>query len=425
MRYISPLPSERMQRQWPRCLAILGSTGSIGRSALSFLRLHKDRFRVAALAGGKNIALLAEQAGEFRPAFLAVLEEASVPELRARLPQGYRPEIMAGQKGYECLAALPEVDMLLSAQSGAAGLRATYAAVQAGKIIALANKESLVLAGSLIRKACEQSGACILPVDSEHNAIFQCMCDLLSKADRAGPNSPDSSDNYGAGIQRLILTASGGPFRDLGKEELDKVTVEQALAHPNWSMGPKITIDSATLMNKGLELIEASHLYGLPMSAIDVVVHRESIIHSLVEFADGSQLAQLGMPDMRVPIGYCLSWPERLHTGTDRLDLTMMGSLHFTLPDESSFPALSLARRAQEAGRGSPVVLNAANEEAVAAFLDRRIPFRSIAAFVEHCLDTYESGGFPGYKTTREPESVEDILALDAETRAQTRTSSV
>lgn len=416
MQYISSLPPEHMQRQWPRSLAILGSTGSIGRSALSFLRLHRDRFQIAALGGGKNIALLAEQAGEFRPACLAVLEERSVPELRARLPQGYQPEIIVGQKGYECLATLAEVDILLSAQSGAAGLRATFAAARAGKIIALANKESLVLAGSLIRKACRQSGASILPVDSEHSAIFQCMCDLLSKADRTG------SDTYGAGIERLILTASGGPFRDLGKEELEKVTVEQALAHPNWNMGPKITIDSATLMNKGLELIEASHLYGLPMSAIDVVVHRESIIHSLVEFADGSQLAQLGMPDMRVPIGYCLSWPERLHTGTARLDLTTLGSLHFTQPDESSFPCLSLARRAQKVGRGSPVVLNAANEEAVAAFLGRRIAFREIAPLVGHCLDAYESGGFAGHKTTGEPDSIEAILALDAEARAQTHT---
>ena len=268
MRYISPLPSEQRQKQWPRTVAILGSTGSIGRSALNFLRLHKDRFSVVGLAGGKNIELLAEQAREFRPSCLAVLEDGLIAELRKRLPADYHPEIVSGQEGYGILARLPEAGAILSAQSGAAGLRATFAAVEQGKVIALANKESLVLAGTLIRQTCARTGASILPVDSEHNAIFQCMCDLLSKADRM------SLDNYAGNISRLILTASGGPFCGASKQDLEKVTVEQALAHPNWNMGAKITIDSATLMNKGLEIIEASHLYGLPFSRIDVVVHK-------------------------------------------------------------------------------------------------------------------------------------------------------
>lgn len=412
--YISTLPGPAWQEHSPRSLTILGSTGSIGRSALDVLRLQRGRFRLAALAGARNIPLLARQAAEFRPDHLGVLDESSVAELRSLLPAGYRPVIVAGQQGYETLASLPGVGTVLSAQVGAAGLRATFAAVGAGKVIALANKESLVLAGDLIRAACARTGASILPVDSEHNAIFQCLSGSFARQRQSadaktpgrGAEAPSDRD-----VSRLILTASGGPFFGKSRDELDAVTPDQALAHPNWSMGAKITIDSATLMNKGLELIEARHLYGLPMSAIDVLVHRESIIHSLVEYADGSQLAQLGQPDMRVPIAYCLGWPDRLKTGVPRLDLAATGSLGFARPDERSFPCLGLARQAQETGRGCPVVLNAANEVAVAAFLERRIGFSGIPAVVGAALEAHPASA--------EPASVEEILALDQEARAQ------
>jgi 1-deoxy-D-xylulose-5-phosphate reductoisomerase len=422
LRYISALPVHAWQEKHPRTLAILGSTGSIGRSTLEVLRLQKERFHLAALAGARNIPLLAKQAVEFRPEHLGVLEESSIAELRSLLPPGYTPVIVAGQRGFETLAALPEVSMVLSAQTGAAGLRATFAAVRAGKVIALANKESLVLAGDLIRAACAKSGACILPVDSEHNAIFQC----LSGGFIGIPQPPDP-DPYrrvaetdiaqtafaAPWVSRLILTASGGPFFGQSRGSLQKIRPDQALAHPNWNMGAKITNDSATLMNKGLELIEAHHLYGLPLSAIDVLVHKESIIHSLVEYTDGSQLAQLGQPDMRVPIAYCLGWPDRLQTGVPRLDLAALGSLSFARPDERTFPCLGLARQAQEAGRGCPVVLNAANEEAVAAFLERRIGFYGIADVVAEALDAHTQA--------YEPASVDEILALDQETRARVR----
>ncbi|MCL1939213.1 MAG: 1-deoxy-D-xylulose-5-phosphate reductoisomerase [Desulfovibrionaceae bacterium] len=398
LRYISALPGRAWQEQRPRTLSILGSTGSIGRSALEVLRLQGGRFHLAALAGARNIPLLARQAAEFRPDHLGVLEESSIAELRSLLPVGYTPAIVAGQQGFETLATLPGVSTVLSAQVGAAGLRATFAAVRAGKVIALANKESLVLAGDLIRAACSESGACILPVDSEHNAIFQCL---------AGGFAQD------AGVSRLILTASGGPFFGQSRDALRTVGPDQALAHPNWNMGAKITIDSATLMNKGLEIIEARHLYGLPLSAIEVLVHQESIIHSLVEYTDGSQLAQLGQPDMRVPIAYCLGWPDRLQTGVSRLDLAALGSLSFARPDEQTFPCLGLARQAQEAGRGCPVVLNAANEEAVAAFLERRIGFYGIADVVAEALEAHTQ--------THEPASVDAILDLDRETRARVR----
>lgn len=413
--YISSLPSQIQQNKWPRALSILGSTGSIGRSALEVIRLQRGRFQLSALAGGKNIDLLAKQAAEFRPARLGLLDEADIPSLRNLLPPGYAPEIVSGQEGYEDLARLPEVDIVLSAQSGAAGLRATFAAVESGRMVALANKESLVLAGRLIRKTCRKSGACILPVDSEHNALFQCLSGVLYQNDKK-TGQPGSGT-----VSRLILTASGGPFFGMSRAELEQVTVEKALAHPNWSMGAKITIDSATLMNKGLEVMEAGHLFGLPAKAIDVLVHRESIIHSLVEFADGGQLAQLGNPDMRVPIAYCLGWPERLQTGVKGLDLAGCASLSFARPDHEAFPCLSLAGRAMEEERGAPVVLNAANEEAVAAFLERKIGFSAIPALVGRCLDDYLAGEYTNHNSPAEPESVDSILLLDAEAREHAR----
>ncbi|MDL2216324.1 1-deoxy-D-xylulose-5-phosphate reductoisomerase [Desulfovibrio sp. OttesenSCG-928-M14] len=408
--YISALPS--LAPDQPRSLALLGSTGSIGRSALDVVRLSPQRFQIMALAGAKNLDLLAAQAAEFRPAFLGLLEEKDLPRLRSMLPTGYQPDIVCGQSGYEALASLPGLDMLLSAQVGAAGLRATFAAAQSGKVIALANKESLVLAGGLIRKACAASGATVLPVDSEHNALFQCLVGSFTQQ----PKEPSASYRR---VTRLILTASGGPFYGAHADELEKVTPELALKHPNWNMGPKVTIDSATLMNKGLELMEAHHLYGLPMNRLDVVVHRESIIHSLVEFEDHSQLAQLGQPDMRVPIAFCLAWPDRIPTGVPALDLPTLASLSFARPDEENFACLALARQAQERAGGAPVVLNAANETAVQAFLEKRIAFTGIPRLVRRCLDAHAAGLFAVHPPASEPASVEAILALDLEVRAK------
>ena len=421
-RYISSLPGAAWRQQQPRTLSILGSTGSIGRSAIAVVRLQPERFHVAALAGGKNLPLLAKQAAELRPEHLGILDEEDIPALRKLLPAGYAPTIVSGQVGYETLARLPGVSTVLSAQVGAAGLRATFAAAEAGKVIALANKESLVLAGRLIRAACERSGACILPVDSEHNAIFQCLAASFAKGDRELSDAGNglfskriqASDKD---VSRLLLTASGGPFFGKSREELARVTVDEALAHPNWTMGAKITIDSSTLMNKGLEIMEAHHLYGLPMSAIDVLVHKESIIHSLVEYGDGSQLAQLGQPDMRSPIAYCLGWPDRLATDVPRLDLAELAALTFARPDEEAFPCLRLAREAQERCLGSPVVLNAANEAAVAAFLERRIGYLSIADIVARSLADYVSGTYCDHDASQEPDGIDAVLALDAEAR--------
>lgn len=411
-RYISALPGPAPGGR--RRLVLLGSTGSIGRSALAVIGLAPERFELRALAGARNLELLAAQAGRFRPDYLALLHEKDIPALRALLPAGYSPQILHGRGGYEDLARLDDADLLLSAQVGAAGLRATYAAAQSGKIIALANKESLVLAGGLIRKACARSGASVLPVDSEHNALFQCLVGTFGQAAEAAFAAPEIRD-----VRRLILTASGGPFFGKSREELAAVTPDAALAHPNWNMGPKVSIDSATLMNKGLELMEAAHLFGLPMERLEVLVHRESIIHSLVEFEDHSQLAQLGRPDMRVPISFCLGWPERAPSGVGPLDLADLGKLTFSRPDDKTFPCLNLARRAQERGQGAPVVLNAANEVAVAAFLERRLPFVAIPALVEDCLEAHQAGRFAAHEAGKEPESVEAVLALDAEVRAK------
>lgn len=410
--YISSLPSGEWCAKKPRSLVILGSTGSIGRSALDVVRLSPGTFHVAALAGARNLSLLARQAAEFRPEHIGVLEESAVHALREMLPQDYSPIILHGQHGYESLARLPGATTVLSAQVGAAGLRATFAAVESGKVVALANKESLVLAGDLIRAACRASGASILPVDSEHNAIFQCLSGELADSYRTpsgNPGQPPTTESSCAKSIRIILTASGGPFFGKSAEFLHDVAPEQALAHPNWSMGAKITIDSATMMNKGLEIIEAAHLYGLPLSAVDVLVHKESIIHSLVEFSDHSQLAQLGQPDMRIPIACCLGWPERLATGTPRLDLAAIGKLTFEKPDYANFPCLNLAREAQRSGKGAPVILNAANEEAVAAFLDRRIGFMDIPATVEESLSALSQH--------HAPSCIDAVLALDKEAR--------
>lgn len=393
--YISCLPSEEFTRRWPRSLAILGSTGSIGASALAVVDSCPGSFTIAALAAARNVALLAEQARKYRPGWLAVLDKSAAAELARLLPAGYAPRIVTGSQGYAALAALQEADIILSAQVGAAGLAATEAAARAGKVIALANKESLVLAGGLIRSLCAKSGAVVLPVDSEHNAIFQCL---------------HGRDMHS--VRRLILTASGGPFRAKSKEFLQNVTPEQALAHPNWAMGPKISIDSATMMNKGLEVIEAHYLYGLPLEQIDVLVHPQSLVHSLVEYTDGSMMAQCGPPDMRLPIAHCLGWPRTLDPGAKRLDLTRAPALTFEEPDLSLFPCLSLARQALAGGKGLPVVLNAANEVAVARFLERRIGFAEIPRLVAGALEAHDAHG-----NGQAPETLNDILLLDQETR--------
>ena len=391
--YISKLPTADAP-PFPRRLVLLGATGSIGVSALKVAARHPDKLTVTALAGATNARLLASQAAEFRPPYLAVLTNEVAAELQARLAEqttDYDPEILVGPQAYVDLAKLDEADMVLSAIVGAAGLPPTMAAAGAGKIIALANKESLVCAGELIRKQCAASGAMLLPVDSEHNALFQAV------------NGEDH-----AKVTRLILTASGGPFRGQNLGFLKTVTKAQALKHPKWSMGAKISIDSATLMNKGLEFIEACQLYGCGADCVEVVVHPQSIVHSLAEFADGSILAQLGPTDMQIAIAYALAYPTRVTVGLEPLDLVKVGSLTFQAPDEEAFPCLKLAREAYDASQSHPVVLNAANEVAVEAFLQERIGFLDIPRLISAELDAHQ--GFA-------PADLETVLALDAEVR--------
>ena len=372
-RYISRPPSPEWAERTPRSLSLLGSTGSIGVSTLKVVETHPRLFKVHALAGARNVALLAGQAVRFRPSWLGVLDGAAADALRG-YTLGYSPRIVTGSDGYAQLASLPEISTVLSAQAGAAGLRATLEAISAGKVVCLANKESLVLAGEGIRHLCARTGAVILPVDSEHNAIFQAL---------AGRSASH--------VRRILLTASGGPFRGWKREALAAVAPEQALRHPNWSMGPKITIDSATLMNKGLEVIEACQLYGLPPERVDVTLHPQSLVHSLVEFVDGSLMALLGTPDMRMAIGHCLAWPRCLALGVGSLDLMNSGPLTFEAPDEDNFPCLPLARRALRYGKGMSVVLNAANEIAVELFLAGRISFLDIPALIKDLMDSYEN----------------------------------
>ncbi len=356
-----------------RSLSILGSTGSIGVSTLDVVRQHPDKFQVTGLAAGTDIALLAEQIKEFRPVAVSIRDEASVQKLR-NLCGEYKPDILFGIDGSATIAEMDGSDMVVSAIVGAAGLVPTVRAIKAGKHIALANKETLVVAGQLVSDLVKQHGVHLLPVDSEHSAVFQSL---------AGHRSED--------VERIILTASGGPFRNTPAEELKQVTLQQALKHPQWSMGAKITIDSATMMNKGLEVIEAHWLFNVPAEKIGVVVHPQSIIHSMVEYIDGCVMAQLGTPDMRAPIAYALAWPERCESGIPKLDLAKIGTLTFEEPDTVRFPALRLAYQALKAGRTCPAVLNAANEIAVEAFLNKRICFTDIAATVEKTLQAHEA----------------------------------
>ena len=380
-------------------VAVLGSTGTVGANTLDVLARHPDRFRLVALAANRNAAALARQILTWRPAYAALADESALPELRALLGTAARgTRLLGGAGALEELAALPEVACVMAAIVGAAGLRSTLAAARAGKRLLLANKESLVMAGPLLVAAVRGGGATLLPIDSEHNAIFQC----LPPGATPGVAPP--------GLKRVLLTASGGPFRDTPSEALAAVTPEAACAHPNWVMGRKISVDSATLMNKGLELIEACLLFGLTPAQVEILVHPQSIVHSLVEYVDGSMLAQLSAPDMRTPIAHALAWPERISSGVEFLDLLKTGRLDFRTPDTNRFRCLALAQAAARAGGLHPVVLNAANEVAVQAFLERRLNFPGIAAVIEAVVERGPGGAIGG---------LDDVLAADAEGRVR------
>lgn len=378
-------------------ITILGSTGSIGTSTLDVVARHLGRFRIVALTANSQADLLFQQCLQFKPRYAVMLDATAAPLLRQRIREaGLGTEVLSGAAALEQVAVLPEVDAVMAAIVGAAGLRPTLAAAHAGKKILLANKETLVMAGNVFMDAVHASGAMLLPIDSEHNAIFQ----ALPRA-----YGGDLSAN---GVRRILLTASGGPFRDMPLSALQDVTPDQACAHPNWVMGRKISVDSASMMNKGLEVIEAHWLFNAGADDIQVVVHPQSVIHSLVEYVDGSVLAQLGNPDMRTPIAYGLAYPERIDAGVAPLDLFKVATMNFTAPDFKRFPCLALAYQALRAAGTAPAVLNAANEVAVAAFLDGQIPFLSIPRVIETVLDAMPARAVGG---------LDDVLAADAEAR--------
>jgi 1-deoxy-D-xylulose-5-phosphate reductoisomerase len=375
-------------------VAILGATGSIGQSALSVVETHHDRLRVVALAAGENVPRFVEQIAQHAPDTVAMATSSALADASAELRRRGAPlpaSMLCGAEGLIAVATHPDADVVLFASSGTAGLDAVLAAIDAGKTIALANKEILVMAGSIVMERARQKGVTVLPVDSEHNAIHQCV---------HGRQACD--------IKRLILTASGGPFRELPEGRLQDVSPDEALQHPTWRMGPKITIDSATLMNKGLEVIEAHWLFDVGPRQIDVVVHPQSIVHSMIELVDGSIIAQLGVTDMRLPIQYAFSYPDRWAAPVPPLDLTRAGRLEFEPPDTRRFPCLALAFRALEGDPGLPIVLNAANEIAVATFLQSRLGFTSIADVIARTLDAYER---EGAITIR---GLDDVRAVDA-----------
>ena len=375
-----------------RTITLLGATGSIGSSALDVIARHPDRYRVHALTAQSSVDALADLALRFRPAVAVIGDAALEPALRAALRErGVTAEARAGAAALAEVAQAPEVDTVLASIVGAAGLMPTLAAATAGKRLLLANKEAIVCAGGLLMAALRAAGGELLPVDSEHNAIHQCL---------AGAGDGQR------GQARLVLTASGGPF--LRRRDLDAVTPDEACAHPNWVMGRKISVDSATLMNKGLEVIEASWLFDMPPERIDVVIHPQSVIHSMVEFPDGSVLAQLGSPDMRTPLAYALAWPDRVESGAKRLDFARLGSLTFEAPDRERFPCLGYAYAALRSGGAASAVLNAANEYAVEAFLQRRLPFTQIAPTIERVLDEFQPTA---------PASVEEVLEIDRQAR--------
>ena len=377
-------------------LTILGSTGSIGTSTLDVVARHPERFRIFALSGHSQTAKLVEQCIAFRPQYAVTANETQAAELRAHLAAaGCHTKVLHGEQALCDIAAAPETDGVMAAIVGAAGLPPTLAAARAGKTIYLANKETLVVSGSLFMQTAAQSGARILPVDSEHNAIYQVL-------------PPGKGYLKHNGVQSIILTASGGPFLHTDLADFPAITPEQAVKHPNWQMGRKISVDSATMMNKGLELIEAHWLFDCPPEKLETVIHPQSVVHSMVRYADGSVLAQMGTPDMRTPIAYCLGLPERIASGVPPLDFAALSALTFETPDYRRFPCLELAYQAMQAGGGVPCVLNAANEIAVAAFLAGRIRFTDIAHTVQHCLEL----GFSGSH-----HSLEGLLDLDATAR--------
>lgn len=376
-----------------RTVTILGATGSVGQSTLDLIARNPGKFDVLALTARRDVVGLAEGARRVNARRAVIADESLLGALRDAL-SGTGIEAVAGSSAVTEAASLG-ADWCMAAIVGTAGLEPVMAALRAGGTVALANKEALVSAGEIMTRAASTSGATLLPVDSEHNAIFQCF-------DWDRPHS----------VRRIILTASGGPFRRRSIDDMESVTPAQAVAHPNWSMGAKISVDSATLMNKGLELIEAFHLFPLDVDAFEVVVHPQSVVHSLVEYQDGSVLAQLGSPDMRIPIAYTLAYPERMNTPCERLDLLKVGSLSFEAPDEARFPALRLAKDALRAGGAKPAILNAANEIAVASFLDSGVSFLDIAAIVRETLDTYDPPA---------PASIAEVLEIDAEARRRAR----
>ncbi|MCB5363115.1 1-deoxy-D-xylulose-5-phosphate reductoisomerase [Pusillimonas sp. CC-YST705] len=387
----------------PRCLCILGATGSIGESTLDVVRRHPERFQVYALSAHSRMERLAELAAQTGAKLVAVPDDAARLRFIAAWPASGipLPEILLGPEALEACASADQVDTVMAAIVGAAGLPSALAAARAGKRVLLANKEALVAAGGLFMQAVRDTGAELLPIDSEHNAIFQC----LPQTDKAfAPHMP------APGVRRLLLTASGGPFRTLPIEQLAQVTPDQACAHPNWEMGRKISVDSATMLNKGLEVIEAHWLFAMPPDRIQVVIHPQSMVHSMVEYDDGSILAQLGQPDMRTPIAYGLGFPERIDSGVGLLDLATLGRLDFEPPDLQRFPCLALSFQALRSGQDACIVLNAANEVAVAGFLAQRLPFTGITRCIEESLSHFQSRAHP-------VDALDAILDLDAQVR--------
>ena len=378
-------------------VTILGATGSIGVSTLDVLSRHRDKYEVVALTANRNVEFLLRQCVAWQPKFAVVTDHEAAGHLQ-KLCRGkcLETEVLSGEEGLQEVVSLPEVDYVMAAIVGAAGLLPTMAAAKAGKRVLLANKESLVMSGHLLMEAVNQNNAELLPVDSEHNAIFQCI-------------PPQSKQNLAeAGVVKILLTGSGGPFRTRSIESLGSVTPEQACAHPNWNMGRKISVDSATMMNKGLEMIEACWLFNVSPNNIQVVLHPQSVIHSMVQYVDGSVLAQLGVPDMRTPIAQVLAWPERMESGVESLDISAVAHLDFEPPDLDRFPCLRLANEAMVSGGDSTVVMNAANEVAVAEFLNGKIRFTEIAGVIEATLENVSNGKVA---------SVEAILAVDSEAR--------
>ncbi|MBN2909360.1 1-deoxy-D-xylulose-5-phosphate reductoisomerase [Polycladomyces sp. WAk] len=381
-----------------RHLAILGSTGSIGTNTLAVAAEHPEQFEVVALAAGTNVEEMVRQANRFRPRLVSMATKEAAEAVRSRVDAGIK--VMWGDEGVMAVATHPEADYVVSAMVGSRGLRPTLAAIEAGKDIGLANKETLVTAGHIVKKAAERAGVTIYPIDSEHSAIFQCL------------NGERHTD-----VHRIILTASGGAFRDWTREQLAEATPEAALKHPNWSMGAKVTIDSATMMNKGLEVIEAHWLFDLPYDRIDVVIHPESIIHSMVEFVDGAVMAQLGTPDMRVPIQYALTYPKRLSLSTKRLDWVELGSLHFRRADFDRFPCLRMAYEAGRIGGTMPTVLNAANEVAVERFLAREISFLEMEQVIERVMEWHQPITEPSLEAIDEADRWARSVAYDDRVR--------